>query len=107
MARFGGQAANFTADDLKQSPGEDEEDLEDMMARNQIADSNESEAPIEVKPEASSASSSLYKNQQKSVSNYDISTALYGATGTASVEGGTPAAHGIPETASPDSAGGQ
>ena len=87
MARFGGQAANFTADDLKQSPGEDEEDLEDLMARNKISDNHPtskaeaentaSEAELEKEAAEAEKKSSFYKTQQ-SVSNYDISAALYG-----------------------------
>ena len=87
MARFGGQAANFTADDLKQSPGEDEEDLEDLMARNKISDNHPtskaeaentaSEADLEKEAAEAEKKTSFYKTQQ-SVSNYDISAALYG-----------------------------
>ena len=33
MLRYGGQAANFTADDLTQSPGEEDIDLQDLMRK--------------------------------------------------------------------------
>ena len=33
LCRYGGQAANFTADDLTQSPGEQDFDLQDLMRK--------------------------------------------------------------------------
>ena len=33
MARYGGQAANFTVDDLTQSPGEEDLDLTELMTK--------------------------------------------------------------------------
>ena len=33
FCRYGGQAANFTADDLTQSPGEQDFDLQDLMRK--------------------------------------------------------------------------
>ena len=70
MKRYGGQAANFTADDLTQSPGEEDIDLQDLMRKL----SNE-----EIQAGKAESENSFYKTKGgESVSNYDISNALYG-----------------------------
>ena len=84
MARYGGQAANFTADDLTQSPGEEDLDLTELMTK---LTSNDSETEPLISPtipneisengdNIENSASSFYKT--KGVSNYDISNALYG-----------------------------
>ena len=70
MLRYGGQAANFTADDLTQSPGEEDIDLQDLMRK---LSAEESTADVSKEIE----SQGLYKSKGN-VSNYDISNALYG-----------------------------
>ena len=43
LCRYGGQAANFTADDLTQSPGEQDFDLQDLMRKLSTTDKEESQ----------------------------------------------------------------
>ena len=43
LCRYGGQAANFTADDLTQSPGEQDFDLQDLMRKLSTTDKGESQ----------------------------------------------------------------
>ena len=43
FCRYGGQAANFTADDLTQSPGEQDFDLQDLMRKLSTTDKEESQ----------------------------------------------------------------
>ena len=95
MARYGGQAANFTADDLTQSPGEEDLDLTELMTKlnthsnteTDVALSNPPAAETESVPAAivdeqvgdnpaAASGGSFYKTT--SVSNYDLSNALYG-----------------------------
>ena len=45
--RYGGQAANFTADDLTQSPGEEDIDLQDLMRKLSSTDYTESSQKTE------------------------------------------------------------
>ena len=76
MLRYGGQAANFTADDLTQSPGEEDIDLQDLMRKLSTNDEPNQDAPKE-EPEVQ-VQQGLYKTKGGNVSNYDISNALYG-----------------------------
>jgi len=105
MSRYGGQAANFTADDLTQSPGEEDIDLQDLMRKLSSSDYTESSqksdqvlvqedgdnsnAPAS---EATGGASGFYKT--KGVSNYEISTALYGAKDKETVNDGSEKAVG-------------
>lgn len=98
MDRYGGQAANFTADDLTQSPGEEDLDLTELMTKMTTSSdpteteplippsvTNEPDAAgdgvavagaVAASPGSGGPAGSFYKT--KSVSNYDISNALYG-----------------------------
>ena len=79
MSRYGGQAANFTADDLTQSPGEEDIDLQDLMRK-----LSSEETPVE----KSESENTFYKTKGGgNVSNYDISNALYGTAEEAEESG--------------------
>ena len=76
MLRYGGQAANFTADDLTQSPGEEEIDLQDLMRK---MSSNEESKENPETPKSEQQPEGFYKTKGGgNVSNYDLSNALYG-----------------------------
>lgn len=77
MSRYGGQAANFTVDDLTQSPGEDEFDLQDLMTKMTTDASLDTSKSVVEEDGDKESSGGFYKT--KAVSNYEISTALYGA----------------------------
>ena len=105
MDRYGGQAANFTADDLTQSPGEEEIDLQGLMAR--LSSSEDKGEPVKEDGDANDntttgAASGFYKT--KGVSNYEISTALYGSKDEAGAASGTASAA---ETESAEHVGGR
>ena len=93
MARYGGQAANFTVDDLTQSPGEEDLDLTELMTKLNTHTNAATETeppnnpslvtesvPVAIVDESgdnpAASGGSFYKTT--SVSNYDLSNALYG-----------------------------